>query len=103
MGTDFTQSNLTGGELAPELHARIDIEKYNTAVAHAENVIIVPQGGLRRRPGLSKITDSVVGEDARLLPFVFNKVQKYLLVFRAGFIDVIRDGVTVKADISTPF
>ncbi len=26
-----------------------------------------------------------------------------MLVFRAGFIDVIRDGVTVKADIATPF
>ena len=97
MGVTYTQSNLTGGELAPELHARIDIDKYGTSLAHAENVIIVPQGGLRRRPGLSKITDGVVGEDARMSPFVFNKTQQYLLVFRAGFIDVSRDGGEVKS------
>jgi len=103
MGIQHIQSNLTGGELAPELHARIDIDKYGTSVAHAENVIIVPQGGLRRRPGLSKIEDGTVGEDARLIPFVFNKTQQYLLVFRAGFIDVLRDGAIVKADIVSPY
>jgi len=103
MGIQHIQSNLTGGELAPELHARIDIDKYNTSVAHAENVVIVPQGGLRRRPGLAKIEDGTVGEDARLIPFVFNKAQQYLLVFKAGFIDVLRDGVIVKADIASPY
>jgi len=103
MGIQHIQSNLTGGELAPELHARIDIDKYGTSVAHAENVIIVPQGGLRRRPGLSKIEGGTVGEDARLSPFVFNKTQQYLLVFRAGLIDVLRDGVIVKADIVSPY
>ena len=103
MGIQHVQSNLTGGELAPELHARIDIDKFKTAVAHAENVVIVPQGGLRRRPGLSKIEDGTVGEDARLIPFVFNKTQQYLLVFRAGYIDVLRDGAIVKADIVSPF
>ena len=103
MGVETVQSNLTGGELAPELHARIDIDKYGTSVADAENVIIVPQGGLRRRPGLSKITDGVIGEDARLEAFVFNKTQQYLLVFRAGFIDVLRDGVEVKSGLVSPY
>jgi len=93
MGIQHIQSNLTGGELAPELHARVDIDKYNTSVAHAENVVIIPQGGFRRRPGLSKIEDGVVGEDARLIPFVFNKTQQYLLVFRANNIDILKNGV----------
>lgn len=103
MGSTFIQSNLTGGEIAPQLHARIDIDKYNTAVAIAENVVIVPQGGLRRRPGLSKITDGAVGEDARMAAFVFNTTQQYLFVFKAAFIDVYRDGVIVKADLPSPF
>jgi len=103
MGVEHIQSNLTGGELAPALHARIDIDKYKTSVAHAENVIIVPQGGLRRRPGLSKIEDGTVREDARLIPFVFNKAQQYLLVFKAGYIDILRDGAIVKADIASPY
>jgi len=103
MGVEHVQSNLTGGEIAPELHARIDIDKYKTSVAHAENVIIVPQGGLRRRPGLAKMDDGVVGEDARLIPFVFNKTQQYLLVFKAGYVDILRDGEIVLADLVIPY
>jgi hypothetical protein len=103
MGMETIQSNLTGGELAPTLHARVDIDKYNTSVAEAENVVIVPQGGLRRRPGLSKITDTKLSGKARLEPFVFNKTQQYLLVFREGFIDVIRAGVVVKANLVSPY
>lgn len=103
MGQEFIQSNLTGGELAPTLHARVDIDKYNTSVAEAENVVIVPQGGLRRRPGLSKITDSKLSGKARLEPFVFNKTQQYLLVFKEGFIDVIRSGIVVKANLVSPY
>lgn len=101
MGLEYLQSNLTGGELAPTLHARTDIDKYNTALAEAENVVIVPQGGLRRRPGLAK--HITIGEDARLEPFIFNKSQQYLLVFKAGFIDIVRDGVVVKADLVSPY
>jgi hypothetical protein len=103
MGMETIQSNLTGGELAPTLHARVDIDKYNTSVAEAENVVIVPQGGLRRRPGLSKITDTKLSGKARLEPFVFNKTQQYLLVFKEGFIDVIRAGVVVKANLVSPY
>jgi len=103
MGVEHVQSNLTGGELAPELHARVDVDKYKTSVAHAENVIIVPQGGLRRRPGLAKMDDGVVGEDARLIPFVFNKTQQYLLVFKAGYVDILRDGEIVLANLVIPY
>ena len=71
IGIEYLQSNLTGGEISPTLHARTDIDKYATAVANAENVVIVPQGGLRRRPGLKKLDEGVIGEDARLAPFVF--------------------------------
>lgn len=103
MGIESIQSNLTGGELAPTLHARVDIDKYKTSVAIAENVVIVPQGGLRRRPGLSKIKDSKISGKARLEPFVFNKTQQYLLVFKEGAIDIIRDGEVVKQDLSSPY
>jgi len=103
MGVEYAQSNLTAGELTPVLHARVDINKYNNGVATAENMIILPHGGMRRRPGLSKITDTEVASDARLTPFVFNVDQKYIVLFRPGFIDIYRDGVIVKADIVSPY
>lgn len=103
MGVEYNQSNLTAGELTPVLHARIDINKYNNGVGQAENMVILPHGGMRRRPGMSKITDTKVVSDARLTPFVFNTAQKYIVLFRPGFVDVYRDGVKVAADIVSPY
>jgi len=103
MGVEYVQSNLTAGELTPVLHARTDITKYNNGVGTATNMVILPHGGMRRRPGMSKIQDGIVGENARLAPFVFNTDQKYLIVFKSGFIDVIRDGVKVASSIVSPY
>ena len=103
MGQDFIQSNLSGGELAPTLHARIDIDKYNNSVANAKNMVIVPQGGLRRRPGLAKVEDGYYTEEIRIEPFIFNQAQKYIMIFRPGFIDIMKDGVLIVEDLVSPY
>jgi len=100
MGANFLQSNLTGGELAPTLHARVDIDKYAASVAEAVNVVIVPQGGMRRRAGLAKTEGGYYTEELRIEPFIFNQQQKYVLIFRPDFIDVMRDGAIVARDIA---
>ena len=46
---EFT-TNFATGELDPLLRARVDLQAYNNALAKATNVLIQPQGGLRRRP-----------------------------------------------------
>ena len=66
------QSNMTAGAIAPTLAGRIDIDKYYNGLSTAENVVILPHGGVRRRPGLAKITDSYVGQDARIESFIFS-------------------------------
>ena len=53
---DF-QTNFVTGELDPLLRARVDLQQYNNALAKATNVVIQPQGGLRRRPGLKHIIE----------------------------------------------
>ena len=47
----FLQSSFVSGELSPLLKGRVDLEQYYQGVATAENVLIVPQGGLKRRAG----------------------------------------------------
>lgn len=46
------QTNFTSGELDPELRARIDIKTYYNGGEKMRNVLVIPQGGARRRPGL---------------------------------------------------
>jgi len=102
MGVEYLQANLTSGELAPELHARPDITKFNNGIKTATNMIIIPYGGLKRRPGLAKITDSKIATDGKMFPFVFNSTQSYLVVLRPLVADIFRDGELVSSE-TTPF
>lgn len=53
--TRFIQSNFVSGELSPLLKGRTDLEQYYQGVEQASDVVIVPQGGLKRRPGTQHI------------------------------------------------
>ncbi len=94
------QSNMTSGEIAPTLAGRIDIDKYYNGLSSAENVVILPHGGVRRRPGLAKITDSYVGQDARIEAFVFSVTQDYLILFTPLEVKIFKDGVLQSTEVS---
>ena len=46
------QANYTAGELDPQLTAREDADLYYTGAERMRNVLLIPHGGYRRRPGL---------------------------------------------------
>ena len=54
------------GELSPLIKGRVDIDQYYKGMQTAENVVIVPQGGLKRRPG----TQHVATAEKIFTPFV---------------------------------
>ena len=56
--TRFIQSSFVSGEISPLLKGRVDINQYYQAVETADNVVIVPQGGMRRRPGTEFIAET---------------------------------------------
>ena len=47
----FLQNNFVSGELSPLLRGRTDINQYYQGLQTAKNVVLVPQGGVKRRPG----------------------------------------------------
>lgn len=49
------RSNFTRGELDPLLFARRDLQAYQSGLSKARNVLIQPQGGVKRRPGLKHL------------------------------------------------
>lgn len=97
---DF-QTNFSTGELDPLLRSRVDIAQYSNALAKATNVLIQPQGGLRRRPGLKHILElpnsstPSAANGIRLVPFEFSVDDSYMLCFVAGRMYVIKDGASV--------
>lgn len=95
------QTNFSTGELDPLLRSRVDLAAYNNALAKATNVLIQPQGGLRRRPGTKHILElpnsstPSAGNGVRLVPFQFSVDDSYMLCFTHQRMYVIKDGVTV--------
>ncbi len=72
------QNSLITGVIAPTLLGRVDLEKYYNAVEEAENVVIMPHGGMERRSGLKYLTEVATG--ARLFSFEFSISQNYVMV-----------------------
>jgi len=90
------QTNFSVGEMDPLLRARTDLEQYSNSLESAKNVIIHPQGGATRRPGLrtiSKIYDNPTAEEFKLIPFQFSRTDTYLLAVQGGFIKVYKNDV----------
>lgn len=97
---DF-QTNFSTGELDPLLRARVDIPQYANALAKATNVIVQPQGGVRRRPGTKHIFElpnsstPSAANGVRLIAFEFSVDDSYMLCFVAGRMYVVKDGALV--------
>ena len=61
----FVQNNFVSGELSPLMRGRTDINQYYQGLQKANNVVLVPQGGVKRRPGTQHI-DTVLNKLERL-------------------------------------
>jgi hypothetical protein len=82
------KTSFTAGELAPELFGRSDLRAYENGARRLRNVVILPTGGLSRRPGLRHL--AMLPGPARLISFEFNTEQTYLLAFTDGAMRVVQ-------------
>jgi len=89
------QTNFTTGEVDPLLKSRIDIKQYYNALDKARNILIQPQGGVERRPGLQFIKQIDSGgspeNGTRLVPFEFSTTQSYMLLFVHNRVYIYKD------------
>ena len=83
------------------MRARVDLQQYANALAKATNVVIQPQGGMRRRAGSKHILElpnsstPSAANGVRLVPFEFSVSDSYMLCFVAGRMYVIKQGSVV--------
>lgn len=94
------QSSFNAGELDPRLTARTDTKKYYSGVKQARNVLLLPQGGVRRRPGLRHVTTlGAAGLPHQCIAFAFSIDQTYAVVLLAGGFRVFRPDGTALASV----
>lgn len=95
------QTNFSTGEIDPLLRARVDLPAYANALEEATNVVVQPQGGVRRRPGLRYISslpnsgDESAANGVRLVPFEFSTSDSYMLCFTHERMAVFKAGVLI--------
>lgn len=85
--TQILSPSFAGGELSPLLHARVDLSKFQIGLTKCENFVVLPQGGVTRRPGLIRHEEwgtwsSTDGQcPVRLIPFSYATSDSMVLVF----------------------
>ncbi len=95
------QTNFSTGEIDPLLRARVDLPAYGNALEEATNVVVQPQGGVRRRPGLRYVTSlpnsgaESAANGVRLVPFEFSTSDSYMLCFTHNRMFVFKNGSLV--------
>jgi hypothetical protein len=103
------QRSFAGGEIAPALYGRSDQGKYQSGLRRCENFTVMRHGGVSNRPGtkyIAQVKDS--NRKVRLMKFVFNAQQTYVLEFGHEYIRVIKDGVQLTSggspyEIASPY
>lgn len=104
------KTNFVGGEQDPLLKQRSDVKAYYNGAEYLRNMIVLPQGGARSRPGSRFIwtvpnippADGGGLSAVRLFEFRFSTDQTYLFVFHHKAVTIFRDGVFM-ATVTLPY
>ncbi|MCD7740187.1 MAG: hypothetical protein LUH11_02440 [Candidatus Gastranaerophilales bacterium] len=93
MGNRLTQDSFTRGELSPRLDARISLEQYSIGLKTAKNAVIHQEGCISNRMGMEFCGEVKYStKTTRVIKFVFNQEQTYMLEFGDKYIRFLKDG-----------
>jgi hypothetical protein len=88
--------SFAGGEIAPELYGRVDLDKYQTGLAACVNFIPLTHGPVQTRAGfryVNEVKDST--KVTRLVPFSFSADQTIVIEMGAGYFRFHTNGGTI--------
>jgi hypothetical protein len=94
------QTAFNAGVLDPRLAARTDVKQYYQGADTGTNVLALPQGGFKRRPGMAYY--ATLGAESVLFTFSFNVEQTYVMAFQNNAIKVYKDG-ELQATVTTTY
>lgn len=72
------QNNFNGGIISPEMYGRFDQAKYQSGVADASNMLVLPHGALDYRTGFEFVTE--MQRPFRLIPFTYSDEQAIIII-----------------------
>lgn len=97
----FLKNSFNGGELGDSLRYRPELEKYSSSLARCKNFFPTPWGGVQNRAGTIYCADLGAG-DCRLIEFVYNVRDTYVIAAQDKVFRIFRDGV-LRGTVDTPY
>jgi hypothetical protein len=93
--------NFNAGELSPFLTSRTDVTKYESGCQLLENFIILPYGGVIRRPGTQWLGRAKYPDkQCRMIGFNFSVTTNFMLEFGDKYIRFWTNGVPVSKPVA---
>jgi len=103
MPQSVVQRAFAGGELAPSLHARADLAKYQTGLRTCRNFMVLKEGGIANRGGTTFVAATKTGgATVQILPFVSEDDGESLLIEQGiGYLRFYQNGALLSVDLGT--
>lgn len=96
------KNNLSSGELSPLLWTRTDVQQYANGAKTLLNAIPLVEGGAKKRPGTR--FKNVFAGALRLIPFIPNSENAYMLILGVGFLKVYDPrSESIVFEVATPY
>ncbi len=92
------QQSFAGGEMAPEMLARLEDVAVQTGARRMRNVISSPRGSASSRPGFGHVADAKVYGPTRVEGFTFSRDQTVVLVFGDYYVRFLTLGAPILFD-----
>jgi hypothetical protein len=98
------QTSFAGGELSPRLYGRTDVSKYDAGLRTCLNAVPTPEGAVQNRAGFEyQAMTYGVTTNSRLIPFVYNNDQSYVIELSNARLRVLYRGSPVTVDTGPPY
>tara|TARA_R100001086_G_scaffold116564_1_gene59762 strand:+ start:3923 stop:6676 length:2754 start_codon:yes stop_codon:yes gene_type:complete len=92
------QSSFADGQISPRMQGMVELESYKSSLATLENMVVLPQGSLTRRPGTFFAATTKANGQARLIPFSRGQGTSLVLEFGNLYIRFFANDGPVRTD-----
>jgi len=98
----YAINSFSGGEWDPQLQSSVDLAKYKTANKVMRNFFAHVNGKASNRPGTIMVgetatstTNQAAVQNTRVIPFIFNTSQSYVIEFSNNIVRFIKNGAYI--------
>lgn len=98
MNADKQYYSFLGGLVSQKLDERVDMDKFGKWFKVADNMRFFSTGAMQNRTGFVKVANTknnLPNDNLRLLSFVFNNREAFLLELGQGYMRVFKDGAPI--------